>query len=100
MTDNNVFSVQSISDVTQSVDKLNCKFIELSDGLQCQMKALSESCQQLAVSVPKAPSLPSSLHPPLARIGKVDRSRNVVINGMPEIETVEYGLIRLPRCLR
>lgn len=38
MTDNNVFSVQSISDVTQSVDKLNCRFIELSDGLQCQMK--------------------------------------------------------------
>jgi len=48
------------------------------------MKALSELCQQLAVSVRKASSLPSSPHPPLARIGEVDRSRNVVINGMSE----------------
>ena len=48
------------------------------------MEALSESRQQLAVSVRKAPSLPPSPHPPPARIGEVDRSRNVVINGVPE----------------
>lgn len=84
MIDNNAFSVQSISDITQSVDKLNCRFIELSDGLQYQMKALSETCQQLAASVRKAPSLPPSPHPPSARNGEVDRSKNVVINGVPE----------------
>jgi hypothetical protein len=34
--------------------------------------------------VRKAPSLPPSPHPPPAQIGEVDRSRNVVINGVPE----------------
>jgi len=34
LTDNIVFTSQSIGDVTKSVDKLNSKFIELSDGMQ------------------------------------------------------------------
>jgi len=47
LTNNNVFTSQSIGDVTKSVDKLNSRFIELSDGMQLQMKVLSETCQQL-----------------------------------------------------
>jgi hypothetical protein len=59
LTDNNLVTSQSISDVTISVDNSNSRFVELSDGLQSQMKALSDACQHLA-GVVRTPSSKSS----------------------------------------
>lgn len=80
--DNNVFTSQSIGEVIQSVENLNARFIELSVGIQGQLKSMSESCQQLASSVRRPPN--SAVVVPIATADGVDRSKNVVIFGIEE----------------
>jgi len=63
------------------------------------MKVLSKTCQQLADSVRKTPILP--LAPtPAARIDEVDRSLNVVMNGLQENQDSRIWLDLVSEVLR